>query len=510
MKRIPLAALAALAPLSLGAAAAAAAEGGRSVSWTHEAPRGAVTTAWSHRRPGIRLWTSSGEVYRRGERLRVFYRTERDAYVTIFRVDTDGRVRILFPAHPSDDNFVAGGRSYSVYGYGHDAFVVDDYPGVGYVFGVASDAPFLYDRMITGGRWDYSLISDGRIHGDPYQSLEEVAVELLPPQYDEFDTHLLPYYVERRYDYPRFVCYDCHAYTSYHSWDPYSVFCSRFSLVIWRDPYYYYPSYWYPGRYYGGTRVVYVRPGVVVRDSRYVFKTRESSDPGVQYRDRRLNEPSGRQPPERYVRGADIGGTGTVPVPGGRRVAPIGRDGVTPEPREPQTRDPIVVRGRRTPAAEPNQPRAGGRAPEERRGAEPRAGAVIPEQRPERRDAPRGGLEPQQGERRRPDERPAGTGQVERAPERREAQRPDARPAERPDAGERRPSGAGATVPRERQPERQPESRPERRPESRPEPRAEPRASRPEPRSQPQARPSAPSRPSSPPSNPGLVRRRPE
>ena len=37
----------------------------------------------------------------------------------------------------------------------------------------------------------------------------------------DYDYDVVPYYVERHYDYPRFVCYDCHAYASYSEWDPY-------------------------------------------------------------------------------------------------------------------------------------------------------------------------------------------------------------------------------------------------------------------------------------------------
>src|SRR5512140_3346852 len=59
---------------------------------------------YDHDRPGIRLWTTEDDVYRRGDRVHVYFRTERDAYVTIFRVDTDGRVRVIYPRDPSDDN----------------------------------------------------------------------------------------------------------------------------------------------------------------------------------------------------------------------------------------------------------------------------------------------------------------------------------------------------------------------------------------------------------------------
>src|SRR3954468_23822246 len=100
-------------------------------------------------RPRIELWTNRGDaaVYTRGERVRLYFRLDQDAYVTVFRVDTDGRVRVLFPRDPWEDNFARGGRDFEVDGraLGTDAFSIDDYPGVGYLFAVASADPFTYD-----------------------------------------------------------------------------------------------------------------------------------------------------------------------------------------------------------------------------------------------------------------------------------------------------------------------------------------------------------------------------
>jgi hypothetical protein len=312
--------------------------------------------------PGIRLWTSHGETYRRGERVQVFFRTEQDAYVTILRVDSDGRVRVLFPREPWEDNGVRGGYTYDVPNYGrHDAFVVDDDPGVGYVFGVASADRFTYDPFTRSNHWDLALVSDdGRIHGDPYQSLEELIQLIVPPGYADYDTHLLPYYVEQHYDYPRFLCYDCHTYVAYSAWNPYTYGCPRFTLFVYRDPYYFYPSYWYPTRYYGGTRVVYSSPRE--HGSQYIFKSREDqSAPAIAYRDRSRETPNDRRPADRGVRGADIGAVGTVPVPGGRRM--VGDQGGTPV----RVVTPDVTR------PSPNLD-AGGRrtAPPEASGAEPR------------------------------------------------------------------------------------------------------------------------------------------
>jgi hypothetical protein len=302
--------------------------------------------------PGIRIWTSHGDTYRRGELARVYFRTESDAYVTIFRVDTDGRVRILFPRDPYDPNLAHGGETYTVGNVDdQDAFMVDDYPGVGYVFAVASQDPFIYDAFTASEHWSLQQVgglADGRIHGDPYGSLQELAQHIMPDGYADYDTHLLPYYVEQRYQYPRFLCYDCHSYVPFAYWNPYSHFCSRFSLFVYYDPFYFYPSYWYPSRYYRGTNVVYVRPRAW---GQYVFGNARGGAPGIVYRDRRG---TGLQAPaERGIRGADIGGVGSVPAPGGRRVVESGAQGA------PGRRDPAMNGGqpdRREPGMNGGQP----------------------------------------------------------------------------------------------------------------------------------------------------------
>src|SRR6184192_4412582 len=91
-------------------------------------------------RPRIEVWTSRGDdPYTSHQAVRVYFRPEQDAFVTIFRVDTDGRVQVLFPREPWEDNFARGEREYEVRGgggYARDAFYIDDYPGVGYIFAV--------------------------------------------------------------------------------------------------------------------------------------------------------------------------------------------------------------------------------------------------------------------------------------------------------------------------------------------------------------------------------------
>jgi hypothetical protein len=58
----------------------------------------------------VEIWSdhTDGEYYE-GDRVSLFYRVNRDAFVVIYSVDSRGRVNILFPVHPKQDNFVAGG-----------------------------------------------------------------------------------------------------------------------------------------------------------------------------------------------------------------------------------------------------------------------------------------------------------------------------------------------------------------------------------------------------------------
>jgi len=272
-----------------------------------------VATRLDSDRSRVSVWTDRGDdPYQTGRSARVYVRADGDAYVTILRVDTDGQIRVLFPRDPWEDNFVRGGREFEVQDTrDNDAFYIDDYPGVGYIFAVASPDPFDYDAITSGDRWDYRVVSDGRVRGDPYVALTDLAQRIVPENDTDWDYDLVPYYVERHYDYPRFLCYDCHSYASYSAWDPYAYSCVRFRIVVFDDPYY------YPYRYYGGTRVVFTRP--YRPEPRFIFKDRDGvrDDRFVTHareRERPVNDNT-----RRGVRGVDIGARGSIPVPETRR-----------------------------------------------------------------------------------------------------------------------------------------------------------------------------------------------
>jgi hypothetical protein len=69
----------------------------------------------------VEVWTDHADAeYYEGDEVVVYYRASRDAFVAIYSIDTRGRVNLLFPSEPGEDNFVHGGQTYSLPGPGDD------------------------------------------------------------------------------------------------------------------------------------------------------------------------------------------------------------------------------------------------------------------------------------------------------------------------------------------------------------------------------------------------------
>ena len=290
----------------------------------------------------VTIWTDRDEPYRRGQGARVYLSADDDAHLAVFRVDTDGRLRVLFPHEPWGDTFVPAGRTLEVSGLrGGRSFMVDDDPGIGYLLAVASPDRLDFDDITRGDWWDYRLIDGGRLRGDPYVLLVDLAQRITRGADYHYD--IAPYYVGRHYDYPRFVCYDCHAVASYDEWDPYDRACRRFRLEIYAD------ASAYPYRQGRGRDVVAPGRGI----ARYVFR---DADPRRDYVTR-VPKPreAARGEAGEPVRGAeDVGGRGTVPAPGIRSLGRRTFDQPAPELRPAR------------PPVEDGRPQAGERRPEGR------------------------------------------------------------------------------------------------------------------------------------------------
>jgi len=186
-------------------------------------------------RVSVDVWINKeeGGVYQPGENMQVFFRSNADAYVLVYNIDTEGYIHLIYPYGPSDPPRVEAGQSYRIPAR-HDPYdlVADGHPGMEFVVAVASrfpfrDLPWFLEPGAADAsdqpRSDDELVS-GVIVGDPYVGMERLNRRILPPAgEDESDANETYFYIDRRVEYPRYVCADCH-YQAF-GFDPYLSVC---------------------------------------------------------------------------------------------------------------------------------------------------------------------------------------------------------------------------------------------------------------------------------------------
>lgn len=379
--------------------------------------------------PALRLWVSSDRRFREGERARVQVETRDDGFLLVLQLDTDGRVNVLFPLDPGDDNFVRGGRRYEVRSERDNTAFTADRGGQGLVYSAISPDPYRFDAVLVGGAWDYGVLRIDPQSRDPEQELNELVQKLASQR--GFDYDILGYtvygtetYVVQNtyvdpYIYDPDRCYPTIGYRSrcYDGYWPRTCFgCPYFGrtgLYIgiglydpwFYDPWYYRYGYGYGngyGRGYGYPYGGFGRGPIVVhpRGDTPVIRGRPRGFTVGRYDDR----PSGPQSVG-TARGAGGFGDG-IDYRGRARPRPA--NDATPA-RSPAT----------SPAARPASPRS--------RGGRPEGAVEAPRREPEARPARETGRD--ETVRRSPSVVPSEVG--------REVIVPPARPAREEGPGER-------------------------------------------------------------------------
>ncbi|MEX0980211.1 MAG: DUF4384 domain-containing protein, partial [Gemmatimonadota bacterium] len=274
-----------------------------------------------------RVWLDRGvdPVLRPGERTRIYYRVSEDAYIAIFQIDTNGGVRIAYPGSATDVHRARGERDYRLLFPDSPYWHVSDPPGVGYFFIVASPTPLDFSAFrysARSGAWDLSRVGQ-QVYSDPYVAMDDYVALLIPDwEYQEYALDFSAYHVGQTYSYPRFLCYDCHGYQSFSSWNPYHYSCRSFRVVVYNDPYF------YPSTRYRGSRVVYVRPPAP-RQPQFVFKERAAGEPGTPVVQRRpqASGAAGRGAPTPLRSGDEAGGRGLTGETQRRGIVPERAEG---------------------------------------------------------------------------------------------------------------------------------------------------------------------------------------
>ena len=256
--------------LNSGAAESGVDAGGsdRSASWVH---------AQEVQEP--RIWLDRGvdPVLEAGDRVRIYYQTGADAYVAILQIDTDGTTRMLYPRSPTENHYARAEREYRLLFPRSAYWNVDDRPGVGYFFIVTSPTPFDFSDFgysSYDGGWDLSAAGT-TVYSDPYIAMDEYVARLVPDwEYVDYGLDFISYSVGGAHQFPRFMCYQCHGFRPYSTWNPYQYACVNFRVVVYDDPYF------YPAYRYRADRVVMVGPRNPARP-RFEFKERSRGEAGT-------------------------------------------------------------------------------------------------------------------------------------------------------------------------------------------------------------------------------------
>lgn len=158
--------------------------------------------------PPIHIWYNSGGDFAYRDRAKVYARSADNGYLVALRADLSGRVRVLSPVDPDDDQHVSAGKKYELKGRGgREAFVAEDTSGQGIVLAAWSKTPFTFDRYVKNGQWDLDALSGQGPHsGDAEAHLMSIVNDMSPGGHFDYDlavyTVSAPHYARALYPYP--------------------------------------------------------------------------------------------------------------------------------------------------------------------------------------------------------------------------------------------------------------------------------------------------------------------
>ncbi len=284
--------------------------------------------------PPLQVWLSRQDNLDFGDRVRVYVRAEEDGHLVVFHADSEGRIRVLFPIDPYQDDFVRGGRDFEIRDrQNREAIQTAEEVGYGTVYVAFSEDPFRYGEFSRGDHWDYRSFDDYEIAGDADAVLTQIAQRMAvgssfiyetdsyylnpPAAYTHaYRTYRSNYYGHHDHNYglgirigfsfggPAYYGWPFHPYGRYSYWRVGYGYDPFYYDPFYYDPFYYDPFYFgfgyggfYGGSYYGpsyyygshGSRYYYGSSGVRVN---YNYTSRNRPVVGSTYRDRRL-APSG-------------------------------------------------------------------------------------------------------------------------------------------------------------------------------------------------------------------------
>jgi hypothetical protein len=164
----------------------------------------------------VEIWVDNEDgIYYEGEDITVFFQADRNCYVAIYSIDTQGDVSLLYPPNPWDNGSIIGGEVYTIPGrYDDYNLVVSGPEGIEYVEVIASEEPLDIPDWYNGSsvNCDYNDDRDEfidfineryfncRRHVCP-RGFDQVLIYVKAPRY-----YYQPVYIPHHwYDYPDYA-----------------------------------------------------------------------------------------------------------------------------------------------------------------------------------------------------------------------------------------------------------------------------------------------------------------
>src|SRR5213596_2062594 len=229
-----------------------------------------------------------------GDHARVYVQTEQDGYLVVLHADAEGRIRVLYPLDPSDDDFVRGGKKLEVRGRAdRDAFQIEGNEGSGTVLAAVAPDAFAFGAFARNDHWDFRALGSpsATVKDDPLARLLDIVRQMSGDSAGRFDYDYDTYVVNSRDIASRYGYGSGYGFYPYHFgyYDPFCYDPFFFSARCYGLGY----GFGYPGGFGFGFGFPIFRPYRPYRP--YIF----TSLPGSRFAQPRLVIPANR--PSRYI-----------------------------------------------------------------------------------------------------------------------------------------------------------------------------------------------------------------
>lgn len=139
------------------------------------------------------------ERYEPGNRARLYVQAAEDGYLVILHADAAGRVRVIFPLDPGDDNFVRGDRKFEVRGRSdRDPIQIEGEEGTGTVVAAVSPDAFNFNEFSRNDHWDYRALGgpSTAVKDDPLEKLLDIVQRMSGDSAGRFEYDQVTYLVQ--------------------------------------------------------------------------------------------------------------------------------------------------------------------------------------------------------------------------------------------------------------------------------------------------------------------------